>query len=293
MNIPNTPLDQAKRVMVVGLGGGFDVFGALPLVYGMDKEFILVNSSMSDSYHYIESTVKQYPEGLIPEHKKIIAKYTVGRYGAQALRRAYEAIMLRHDVDGVLGIDGGVDCLCRGDEENPGTILEDFNALCALQHLDAKALVLCCVGFGTETEESLNHYRVLENISNLIRQGAFYGSFSLTKHMPEAIAYKASCDAVWEYGRKSHIQTKIISALEGSFGCNLYDGVDAHLSEASDVTFVSALSSIYWFFDLALVVRENHAISSLKSGNTFVDAKILLKKFLQGVRKRTLEPLPL
>lgn len=295
MNIPKTILDNANTIMICGIGGGFDVFTGLPIVYHYpNKQFVLVNSGPGD-FHFRKSTEKDYPEALIAERGNILAKWTVGRHGCGLVKKAYEAIFAEHKPDAILAVDGGVDSLMRGDEDDHGTILEDFIAMSALSSIDVPK-ILCCAGFGTETEENLNHYCVLENMAELAKLGAFLGSFSLTNHMSEFKQYAKQCEDVWqEAGRKSHIQTKIISAANGRFGSdNQYSNIDAKVACSTDVCFISLLSSIYWFFDFDKVVARNKILNAIKGGNTFTDCKILLKNFLNKNRtNRRHEELPL
>lgn len=296
MNIPRTQLDTSDNIMVVGLGGGFDVFTALPLVYHWpDKNFVLINSGPSYAFHYQPSTPDEYPEGTIRKRDNIKAKYTVGRHGYRLFKTAYEKIAEAHQVDCILAIDGGVDSLSLGDERDHGTILEDFISIAALSDM-ALPKVMCCAGFGTETEENLNHYRVLENMARLAASGSFLGSFSLTQAMPEFREYLAQCEATWGSDRrKSHIQTKIISAVMGKFGPdNVYSDVDPRLATSTGVSFVSLLSSVYWMFDFDGVAQQNKALEFLKKSNTFADAKLMLREFLKTQRSlRTHELLPL
>jgi hypothetical protein len=296
MNIPKTPLDSASNILLVGIGGGFDVFTGLPFVYHWkNKNFVLANSSPSDLMHFRQSTPNDYPEGLLSKEDNIKATYTVGRHGCKAVSQAYSKIIETHNIDCVLAIDGGVDSLAIGDEQDNGTILEDFVGLAALSDIKVNK-ILCCAGFGTETEENMNHFRVLENMAKLASSNSFLGSFSLTKQMPEFSQYVNECESVWAEGRrKSHIQTKIISAANGRFNSdNQYSDVDPRLSESTGICFISLLSSIYWMFDLDGVVAQNKAIKNIKKSNTFVDAKLLLKDFLKSeTNLRSHDPLPL
>ena len=296
MNIPQTNLDAAKNILLVGVGSGFDVFTGLPFVYHWpDKNFVLTNSSPSGDFHYRTVEPKDYPEFHIEAEPNILARYSIGRHGVQAVKRAFHEIIAKYDIDAVLAVDGGVDSLARGDEENPGTVLEDFISLAALKDLREKT-VLCCAGFGGETEEEVNHYRVLENIAALAANGSFLGSFSLTKDMPEYKKYKEQCDKTWADGRrKSHIQTKIISAIEGQFGdANLYDNIDAKIFAASTTVFISPLTSIYWMFSLDGVLKHNKFVEKLSKGNTFADSKILYRSIKENLpARRSKEVIPL
>lgn len=292
MNIPKTIIDDHENIMIVGVGSGFDVFTGLPFVYHWpDKNFVLVNSSPKSDFHYRTVEPVDYPECLIEAEPNILARYSVGRHGVQAFKKAYGEIIAKHNIDAVLAVDGGVDSLARGDEDSPGTVLEDFIALAAMKDLDA---VLCCAGFGGETEENLNHYRILENMASLFADGSFLGAFALTKEMPEFQRYKSQCEKTWAEGRrKSHIQTKIISATEGKFGDNnLYEDIDAKVYASTNNVFISPLSSIYWMFSLTGVVKHNKFIEKLSQGNTFADSQILYRS-TKGFPLRSKEIIPL
>lgn len=285
MNIPKNYLDNSKNIMVIGLGGG------LPFIYHWnDKNFILVNSGSANDFYYKVST--EPPEGKIPERHNIEVIYTVGRHGSGIVTKAYKEIANKHQIDCILAIDG-VDSLAKGNEENYGTILEDFIALSAISCMKYNR-VLCTAGFGTETEEELNHYRILENIATIISQNGFLGSFSLTQNMPEFQEYVKTCEIAWENYRKSHIQTKIISATKGRFNRdNIYQDIDPKLAKPKEKCFISPLSSIYWLFDFEKVINNNKAIETIKKSNTFADAQILLKEFLNLQKFRSYEILPL
>lgn len=302
MNVPECWLTEkdAKTIMMVGVGGGFDIFVGLPFVHKWpEKQFILVNSSPDSSFLLEESNPdkeEHYPQNQISQHPNIIANYTVGKHGTGLLKKVYDEIIEKHKPDLILGVDGGVDSLMVGDEAEKGTILEDFNVLGALSQLDIEHKVLCCAGFGAETEENVNHYRVLENIAKISADGWFYGSFSLMNWWQEFIFYKVRCESAWENNRrKSHIQTKIISAAEGAFPNNKYEDVDARVTGSTDVTFVSPLSSIYWLFNLDKVVERNKLIPFLKKANTFIDSKMILRQHigLPSSSTRTKEVIPL
>lgn len=293
MNLPTNALESHQNILIAGLGSGFDVFAGLPFVYHYpNKNFILVNISPNDKFHFHESTIEDYPEGNISKHNNISKIYTIGKHGCMAVKKAYESICAENNIDFILAVDGGVDSLATGDEEENGTILEDFISLAALQDIKVDKMV-CCIGFGTETEENMNHYRILENIAELIKDNGFIGSFSLTKNMLEFEKYSQECERVWEDRRKSHIHTKVISAVKGGFLNNQYENIDPQLVCSTGIEFISALSSIYWFFNFESVARKNKVLPILKKSNTFVDAKLLLRQYLNNIKKRTKEAIPL
>ena len=305
LNLPKTKLETSDVVLLVGIGGGYDVFTGLPFMDAMSKRFVLVNSSPKQDFHYRVTTPEDHPQSMIGYKYNLVENYTIGRHGVGLVQKAYQEIIDKHKIDTILAVDGGVDSLSRGDEVDAGTILEDFIGLSALNDVtltphghcgegDDKVKYLCCAGFGTETEESLNHYRTLENMSSLAAAGGFIGSFSLTPDMKEFKDYVAVCEKTWANNRKSHIQTKIISAAQGRFGHNnAYDDIDPRVLESTGMTFLSLLSSIFWMFDLETVVKQNLLIPSLKRGNTFADSRVLLRQFMATQKLRSREVIPL
>ena len=295
MNIPKTPLDDAQNILLIGLGGGFDIFTGLPFVFHWpDKNFILTNHSPSQEFLIKPTESEDYPEGMISNFDNVSAKYTIGRHGPKLVKEAFNQVLEDHQIDCILGVDGGVDSLATGDEADYGTVLEDFVTLAALRDIDLPK-VHCCAGFGCETEENMNFYRILENMADLAFANKFYGSFSLTQDMKEFQWYVRECQQTWAEGRrKSHIQTKIISAAIGAFGSqNFYKDVDPRIENSTGNCFISLLSNIYWMFDLDAVIANNLAIETMRTGSTFTDAKVLLRHFMMTQTLRSHEAIPL
>jgi hypothetical protein len=153
-----------------------------------------------------------------------------------------------------------------------------------------------CIGFGSEMEEEVCHHLALENIAKLAEQNGFLGSCSLIKG-PEFTFYKQACEFGWHLARKSHIHTKVISAVEGKFEeNNLYkEGIDALVGKAKVINYINPLMSIMWFFDLKKVVSNNLLAKDFGLTNTNVDVLIvfrqLIDKLTQIKRKRKAIPL--
>jgi hypothetical protein len=75
--------------------------------------------------------------------------------------------------------------------------------------------------------------------------------------------------------------------VTGRFGGNnVYSDVDARVAESTGRVFISPLSSIFWMYDLDIVIRENLLVPYLKKGTTFVDSKILLRQFMEEHKER-------
>ncbi|MDQ7037291.1 MAG: DUF1152 domain-containing protein [Anaerolineae bacterium] len=101
----------------------------------------------------------------------------------ETLKAAYKHLVKKFNIDTLILVDGGVDSLMRGNEQAPGSLLEDTISLIAIEDLDVPTKILATIGFGTEVEEGVCHHHALENMAALTKARAFYGSCSLLPQM--------------------------------------------------------------------------------------------------------------
>ena len=294
MNL-NLPDIFGHTCLIAGAGGGFDVFAGIPIgaeLYQQGRFCTYANySSEQKGFDARGCTEDDYPECKNP----FGTNWTFGREGVQNLKKGYEKIIEKYNIDTVILVDGGVDSLMRGDEEGAGTILEDFISIAAVNSLKGVKKILACLGFGVETEENLCHYHALKNMALQAKQGNFYGSCSLTSEMESFQRYKKACLEAWENKRKSHIHTKIIPAVEGEFGdYHMYKDIDPKLLvKESDEYFISPLMPIYWFFNLEGVAKENLFVKQLEKSSTFTDAFAIFRQVLSSLEKKSRKDIPL
>ncbi len=307
MNLPERVRDALNgNVLFVGIGGGYDIMGAVPLYMTFEdkctfanyngsklktlEKFTTESQPLEDAY--IESRLAQY---LAP-HNLNQNVYAIPRGGVQSIKVNLDQIIQENDIDAIVAVDGGVDSLMTGDEEGAGTWLDDTAALTAVRLVDRRVpKVLACLGFGTELEEELCHHHVLQNMAELMSIEAFYGSCALLRDSFEFREYQEACEHVWEGRRKSHIHTKVISAVNGMFGdVNQYDGVDAQVvGGVKCKNFVSPLMSLYWFFELNAVVSRNKIAKAIEKTNTSTDVLMVYRQMIgQLVNKRPREVIP-
>jgi hypothetical protein len=290
-------LKKSKNILIMGIGGGFDVFSGLPIFFTLEK--------MGMNVHLASFT--HVPWGIIPNHVETIpmAQGCVGvtsdiKQASEFFPELYLSSWFREvkgkevpvwvfkrdqsvaeytksldtlvkhiGVDAIIMVDGGVDSIMVGDEEGSGSMMEDTLSLAAVKNIQIPTKILACVGFGTETDENLSHYLALENIANISKQGGLYGTCSLVSYMNCFMDYKSACEHVWSQPnhKKSHIQTKVIPSAEGEFG-------DYHMfpMEKKNDNFISPLSSIYWFFNAEAPIYNNRVIPVIEEKETFFDA---------------------
>ncbi|MEU9052119.1 DUF1152 domain-containing protein [Streptomyces sp. NPDC048384] len=274
-----TRLRDARRVLVAGAGGGFDVYAGLPLALALraaGKEVHLANLSFSDLFGLSPDAWVDHDVAAIRPDTAVRGDYfperTLARWlavhdlpetvyafpltGVQPLRAAYRTL-LEHlgGVDAVVLVDGGTDILMRGDEHGLGTPEEDMASLAAVAGLDEVPVrLVACLGFGVDSYHGVNHSLVLENLAALDREGGYLGTFSLPRHSEEGRAY---LDAVEHAQRAtpdhpSIVQGSVAAAVRGDFG-------DVRFTERTrnSELFINPLMTQYFCVDAPALAGRN------------------------------------
>ncbi|WP_328473057.1 DUF1152 domain-containing protein [Actinoplanes sp. NBC_00393] len=263
-------LAPARRVLIAGAGGGFDIYAGLPLALSLWRsgvEVHLANLSFSelelvdrDSWvneYVVEVTPKSatpdwyFPEGTLSRwlaaHDLPSTVYAFPPLGVQTLRDAYRYLIERLEIDAVVLVDGGTDILMRGDENALGTPVEDLTSVGAVAGLDVAVKLVTCLGFGIDAYHGVNHVQVLENLAALDREGGYLGALSIPGSSPEAVLYR---DAVADAqaatpDRPSIVNGQIAAATSGAFG-----DVQFTRRTTGSTLFVNPLMAIYFTVDL-------------------------------------------
>jgi len=310
-NIPiMSDLTMYQNVLLAGMGGGFDVYCALPIYFelleqgckphlaslsfsdiiGVDDDALirLTPTCVGITADYELPRPDYFPELHMANwfrktRQEDVTVWSFHNMGIPFLREAYHALVERLNIDCIVLIDGGVDSIMRGNEQEVGTIIEDFSSLIAVNELDTvKTKYLVCTGLGAELH--VTYEQVFENISALIEADAFYGSCSVTKQMPAYLQYEdAVLYAQVQRGQSpSVINSSIISAARGQFG-------DYHLTSKTHGSElkISPLMSQYWFFDLATVAEHNHLIDALSQTESMFEIYFILRNLLPEIKRRS------
>jgi hypothetical protein len=283
----NLPINiKEKNILVCAIGGGFDIFGGLPIIYSLRSKRIVLSSYNLNrfdepKYNYKKSGIDYFPFDYFPEHILLDSEglpplNISGKVGVVPLREYYGKLIKDNAIEHIITIDCGVDSLMKGDEEHPGTILEEYVNFAALKGFDIPKTHIC-IGFGTEIEEKISHYRVLENISEMIRKNGYLGSCSLLKGMECFRRYKEAYNKVNNYPhhKRSHIHPRIIASVEGCFG-EMRNNEETLMKE-KPVIFISPLMGIYWFFDGDVVMNNIHILGNISEDIFFSDSVYKLK----------------
>jgi hypothetical protein len=263
-------LAPARRVLIAGAGGGFDIYAGLPLAFALraaGKEVHLANLSFSeleligrDSWvhdHVVAVTPETtspdwyFPEGTLARwlaaHDQPSTVYAFPPLGVQTLREAYQYLIELLGIDAIVLVDGGTDILCRGDENSLGTPVEDLTSVAAVTALDVPVKLVTCLGFGIDAYHGVNHVQVLENLAALDREGGYLGALSIPGSSREAVLYRdAVADAQTNTpDRPSIVNGQIAAAISGQFG-----DVQFTRRTSGSALFVNPLMAVYFTVDV-------------------------------------------
>lgn len=270
-------LENSQRILLAGAGGGFDIYCGLPLYFAlkaMGKEVHLANLSFTylpttnseqvfEQCYRVQAGDKSnhqfnyFPEKYLAdwfatELQEKISIYAFELSGVQSIRKIYDWIVEKHNIDTIVLIDGGTDSLMFGDEEELGTPLEDSCSLLAVHKTKVAQKLLVCLGFGVDRFHGVSHFRFLENTSKILQTGGFLGSFHLLPSMPEVQKYISAVEyANQRMERQSIVSNSIVSAIEGKFG-------DFHrtLRTSGSELWINTLMSIYWCYEVQSIVHQ-------------------------------------
>ncbi len=296
-------LENSKNVLLAGAGGGFDIYAGIPLYLNLvnqGKNVIIGNFSFTflphttseevfpNCYHIKSSDEDLSKMAYFPEKylKEWLEKegydariYAFQRSGVKGLREAYLYLMDKHNIDTILLIDGGTDSLMFGDEEGLGTPVEDVISMSAVYQTNIEHQYLLNLGFGIDHFHGVSHFRYLENVAELSKEGGYLGAFQLIKEMEEAQKYREALYYANQKmpDRKSIVSNSIVSALEGEYG----DYHKTNRTQGSEL-WINPLMTMYWCFDLKAVVRKIKYYDYIKSTNS-------VHEFMMGLQTYRLQ----
>lgn len=293
-------LETSETILIAGAGGGFDIFCGIPLYFNLieqGKKVIIANfsftwlnettaekvtpfcyririgdSDLSGRNYFPEKYLKMWL-GLQGKQVEI---YGFERTGVNPLRDAYKYLIKKHQIDTIVLVDGGTDSLMFGDEEGLGTPQEDVCSMAAVYRSGIKKQFLLSVGFGIDHFHGVSHYRFLENVAQMMKEGGYLGTFQLTKEMEEAQKYIDAINFVNQKmkGMESIVSNSVVSALEGNYG----DHHTVNRTKGSEL-WINPLMTIYWCFDLRKVVQKITYYDLIKEVNTMGEFNGILSKY--------------
>jgi len=306
-------LEPARRVLLAGAGGGFDIFSGLPLYHALKsagKEVVLANLSFTH-LHLAGGTrltpamlavnadseapgyINYFPEGYLCRWFRQLGEevtiYCLARTGVLHLLDAYQLLVKTHEIDTVILVDGGTDSLMRGDEFDLATPQEDIASIAAVDELKVDRKLLVCLGFGIDHYHGICHAHFLEAVADLTRVGGFLGAFTLLADMPEVERYRQAVLAVCnsQPNHPSIVCNSVISALEGRYGD--YHATDRTLGSK---LWINPLMTLYWCFQLTPLARRILYLDAMKATRTTEEINQVIHTFRSRIESKPWEAIP-
>lgn len=305
-------LQLPQRILIAGMGGGFDVFCGLPLYFALraeGKEVFLANYSftslplplgrtLAPALVEVTPELTVSPGEYFPEYwlSRWLATqgepsriYAFRKVGVQPLRAAYAALVAHLKLDTIILVDGGTDSLMRGDEADLGTPHEDATSLVAVNETAGPKKLLACLGFGIDRFHGICHAQYLEASAALAREGAYLGAFSLTPEMPAVQKYKDACEAVFQMMPRytSIVNSSIVGAIDGQFG-NYHATSRTQGSEL----WINPLMGLYWTYRLPAVADRLQYYAPLLDTISLTDVGLVIENHREDVTIRPWQDIP-
>lgn len=305
-------LDSCSSVLLMGAGGGYDVFCGLPLAHYLKSRGKKVHLG---SLHFTgprPSWGRELADGLVevsaPElvpprigAETCLAMWLQGRgeaapvycfaaAGVQRVLAHYRFLKEHLDLDALVLVDGGTDCLLRGDEPGLGSPGEDVVSLAAAHLLELETRLVASLGFGLDAHHHVCHAYVLEAAAELTASGSFLGAFSLLSGMAEfeylrqAVEFASSRPEA----RASIITGSVVAAAQGHFG-NHHATPRTQGSEL----FLNPLMSMYWGFEVDGLARRNLYLERLLETRERGEVTRLIQQFRSSLQPRPWKQLPM
>lgn len=306
----NTLFEQPRRVLLAGCGGGYDVFGAVPLMAELlegghevtlaSHSFCYLNGLAGAIQHPSIPNLYEVPataatrDAYCPEawlarwqQERLGRQQSVWAFdktGVQPLHAAYRHLVERLQIDSVVLVDGGIDAMLRGDESSLGTPAEDLVSIAAVDRLELPVKVLACFALGAEIRDGICHEQVFGRIAELNREQGFLGATAL---LPQTGSGKLYLDALeytfshQEGQRTSHINKVVRDSLSGQSGSR-----GPHI-------WISPLLSMFWFFSLRAVAGSHLFLSELWDTTTIWEVSARIEGIRKGMKIRERSSIPI
>ena len=315
--LPTSLQDQltpSSRVLVAGMGGGYDVVCGLPLFLALENLGCSVHlasfsstplNDVAGAVRHTETLLEvtagsarpsYFPEGWLARwfsetQRKDVSLWCFGASGVGPYHRSYTHLVERLRIDTVILVDGGVDSLLRGDEHSLASPLEDALSLATVSGLAVPQKFLAATAFSAERLDGISHAQVLARIAELTHAEAFHGVSALLPQSEIGRAFIEAGEYILAHQAGMHqsvVLASMLSALRGEFG----DQVVTPYTQNTP-PWISPLMTLYWFFDLEEVACQNLYLSRLQTTQTFPEAAERLGEFMKSRPKRGWESIPI
>lgn len=284
-------LEECDNILLLGAGGGFDIYGAIPLyesLISQGKRVFLANYSFTDKLedHLVTassccpSLTKELTPFVIPvtkettttqdyfPEKSLATSLNTTVYAIRLLPPEYVYIGLQVltyylNISTIICVDCGCDALLYGDEGiHRGSPYEDMSTMTAVLHLKnsndiTNAWLLCT----SVTSEDMSLQTFFHHVQDQTKHQGFLGAFSLG---PDSKNLYNHCLSNIDAKHRSIPNESVLAAMQGCFGEHyINERLHEKISDTHDFPPVTPNTSMYWFFDIPVVENRSPLLKHL------------------------------
>lgn len=300
-------LPEGKKVLLFGVGGGFDIIACLPLYYtlrmkGYDVELanysvvdfglfpqlaepIILNNDIYGAIGKVKGSVEHYPEGHLSQWFKTgfdeeVAVWMFRQQAVPQLIKNLNFFVDKLDIGAIVLCGAGARSIMTGDEEGCGEMLYPTIVLSAVRQVELKSF-LFTLGVNTSGgRRAESMFNAMESIQALIYSGAYYGGCVMEKKMDCFQYYKSAYEFVVDQHahQKSPIHEMILTSALGGFGAHAeYGG------------FLCPEMFHGHFFDAIIASNDNKIIPHIETIPDYEDVVQVGLGIIHGGNKRPRE----
>lgn len=297
MNHLNAFDPSVDRVLLIGVGGGYDVFTCLPWYLQLSQQqkdaCVLANYSFTDdlsSYDSIdqgfikvdplqtEATSKNF--NYFPElHLALkigVPVYAIRLIPCPQLIDIIDRLIVDERITKVYAFDGGVDSIImkpESDGEIYGSPLEDSQMVLALNHLSQNHPSIDCLLITSALSiDDCDVQLYCKNWETMMRSGGALGKFDVTSSLYGWNVYQ---DIVRSCEPSSIIQECILEAGNGRMGLYVNPRLcPSRIDDPSDFPLITNDTKSMWVWQLNQVVSKSEFYQYLLTQLNQMDSKM-------------------
>lgn len=222
--------------LYIGCGGGYDIYGAIPLhltnehnSYFVSLSFTNVGNIKNSSYvnkindyfysintaqHIEEFDNIYFPEYHFSREMKVKVYFIiVDLVNINKIRNCYKYLIEKYSINTAYLIDGGCDAFLKGDETELATPVEDMMSIKALYQFNNINKFVCGIGLSVDCNTVLRN-ELDDRLTYLRKNGILISEFQITDKRFEKyidVVYKSQPE-------KTIVHSLICAKLEGHSG---------------------------------------------------------------------------
>ena len=284
------PCKIDKKTLILGAGGGFDIYTCLPWYLTLTKDeqdqCVLANYSFTDDLYKYETHMNEWIIEInsgTPSTKKnndyfpekflsiSIDKpiYAIRLIPNPLLETELEKFVVKHEIAQIILVDGGVDSCLYGDESSFGSPLEDSQTLIACHHIAQRHQIPCKLMCSALYVDEVSESVFLSHWDEMTKKNFQCNVVKLTKdNYPIERHKKILNESIFA----SIIQESIVAAIEGSRG--RYNNPRLFFERIDDPKEMPDLhdeTTNLWWLDVAEYMSYSPFYRELKSYNPAID----------------------